>query len=305
MSTQDRRIGFFGIVFDKFRSDETYFDREFFKNFIIYILGRPTEEQIISIPQYNKAIALDRYALFQLHADYVANIVFKSCKYNHSPDYMSSIDGTERASDKQNHEGEKEKTHLCIRISTYEAQVILEERRSGVSIREIVSYLNKQLRHYFAALQQPRTFKLIHNIEPSNDFLEMVNGMRDIKIAELYTTKTVMGSEMMNLMELEDFSMKEDIIITSKAKPRESLLKRNFTSLYNSFIGGESRVSRIRLYGHDEDNNYIRLDTSNLKKVDYVTVELETNGTVNTESMFTEMYEILEITEEHLTAYDG
>lgn len=109
MSTQNRKVGFYNFIFKKHGSSEEYFDRAFFKDFLEYVLQLPSDQQIIDIPRFNKAITVDKYAITDFHADHVVRIVFKSCKYNHSPDYMSSRDGTERNSDKRPHEGEKKK----------------------------------------------------------------------------------------------------------------------------------------------------------------------------------------------------
>ncbi len=42
---------------------------------------------------------------------------------------MSSIDGSERASDKKPYEGEKELTHMCMKITSVEAFTIFEDRK--------------------------------------------------------------------------------------------------------------------------------------------------------------------------------
>jgi hypothetical protein len=298
VSTIDRKIGFYNLVFEKYGTDTHYFDREFFKELLEYIFDLPDEEQIIDIPRYNKAIALNAYSLNNFHADYVVKVVFKSCKYNHSPEYMSSIDGSERDSDKKPYEGEKEKTHLCIRVSNYEAELILEERRSGVSITEITKYLNQKMREYLNLKNLKKNFKIIYGLVPSKDFKEMLNELKDVKIAEVHTSKKVLGSESMNIMDREDKSMKDEVVLTLKSNPKESMLKRNFSLLYDSIVGGESEVSRLRIYGHDNDGILVKLDSSVMKKIEYVTAELQENGTIETESIISKMINILGITEE-------
>jgi hypothetical protein len=296
MSTQDRKIGFYNFNFEKYGSDEKLFNRELFRNIMEFVRNLHPDKQIISIPKYNKAITIEKFAITSFYADHVVRIVFKSCKYNHNPDYMSSVDGSERESDKKPHEGEKEKTHLCIRISTYDAELILEERKNGVSINEITRYLNQKLRDYLSSINKPKNLKLIHGVIPSQEFLEMLEGMKDIKVAELYTSKLHLGSEAMGVIEYEDNSMKDNIVVIVNSKPKESMAKRNFRKLYNSITSTEGKVNRIRLYGHDENNNPIRLDSDSLKKLDYVTAVLDENGTVNSESIFEKMFEILGIT---------
>ena len=296
MSTQNRKVGYYSFEFQKRAEVVTYFDRVFFKDFIDYVLGRPPHEQIIDIPKHNKAVAIDMHAMTNFHADFVLRIVFKSCKYNHSPEYMSSIDGSERASDKKQHEGEKEKTHLCIRISTYEASVLLEERRNGVTINEITSYLNNKLKDYLKSLNKPKNFKVVYGEVPSKDFLALLDTMQDIKVAEVVTSKVHLGSEAMGIIQEEDKSMKEDVLMTMKAKPKESMFKRTFKNMFNSITSTESKVTRIRLYGHDSSNNPLKIDSQPFKKVDYVTADLDANGTVNTDSIFEKMFEVLDIT---------
>ncbi|WP_339279092.1 hypothetical protein NYE40_23880 [Paenibacillus sp. FSL W8-1187] len=298
MSTQNRKVGFYNFIFKKHGSSEEYFDRAFFKDFLEYVLQLPSDQQIIDIPRFNKAITVDKYAITDFHADHVVRIVFKSCKYNHSPDYMSSRDGTERNSDKRPHEGEKEKTHLCIRISTFESSLLLEERRNGVSINEITSYLNTKLKEYLKVKGLKRNFKIIYGAEPSRDFLSLLEMAKNIKVAELHTSKIFLGSEAMGVIQEEDNSMREDVVITVKAEPKESLLKRTFSQLYRSLTSTESSISRIRLYGYDENDNQLRIDSEPLKKVDYVTADLDEKGIVKTDSIFEKMYEVLEITGE-------
>ncbi len=102
----------------------------------------------------------------------------------------------------------------------------------------------------------------------------------------------------MGVIQEEDNSMREDVVITVKAEPKESLLKRTFSQLYRSLTSTESRISRIRLYGYDENDNHLRIDSEPLKKVDYVTADLDEKGIVKTDSIFEKMYEVLEITGE-------
>ncbi|MEK3823162.1 hypothetical protein [Paenibacillus sp. FSL K6-1558] len=296
MSTQNRKVGYYNFEFEKRGQVERFFDRAFFKDFIDYVMVLPSHEQVINIPRHNKAVAIDRYAVTSFHADFVVRIVFKSCKYNHSPEYMSSRDGSERNSDKKQHEGEKEKTHLCIRISSYEASLLLEERRNGVTINEITNYLNKKLKEYLTSLSRPKNLKIIYGTVPSENFLAMLETMEDIKVAEVITSKVHLGSEAMGVIEEEDHSMKEEVLVTMKAKPKESMAKRTFRKLFNSITANESKVSRIRLYGRDSSNNPLRIDSEPFKKVDYVVTELDDNGTVNTDSIFEKMFEVLDIT---------
>ncbi len=290
MSVADRRIGFYTLLFERYRTNEKFFDKPFFINFINYVKNSGYIKQI---NRSNKAMSIERIIVEQINFQDVVKVVIKSCKFNHSPDYMSSIDGTVRDSEKELHEGEKEITHLCAKVTALEAEIILEERRSGVTISELIKYLNDCLRSYLRSIGQTINFKLIYGIIPSEDFLTSLRGMERVKAAEIFTHKRILGSETLGMMEREDLSMKEDVILTVKAKDRESLGIPFLKKIYESIVGNESEVTRIRIFGQDENSNSIRLDSDFLKKLEYVRAELEDNGTVNSRDVLIKMTELL------------
>lgn len=289
MSIVDRKIGFYNFIYKKHRTNEEYFDKQHFLTFFNNIQSL---DYIMNVPRINKAISIEWINISQINYQDVIEIIFKSCKYNHSPDYMSSVDGSVRPSNKQLFEGEKELTHLCMKVTSLEAEVILEERRSGVTINEIVKYINKCLRVYNGQNQIANNFKLEYGIVPSEDFITSLDHMTKVKVAEVYKHKRILGSEALNLLNREDLSMKEDIIITMKAKTGESLgksfLKRTFEA-----IGEDIETKRIRIYGTDEDNKGIKLDSDMMKRLDFVKTELNENGIVNSGSVFNKMIESL------------
>ena len=207
MSTESRKLTFYNFQFKKFRKSILYFDNKQFKNLIDFILSKNEVERLDKKDSENKAISLELCDYDKIsEKEIIAKVVFKSCKYNHSPNYMSSIDGSERKSGKKNYEGEKEKTHIYIKAKSDEAMVLLEERRSGVSIGKIVKYLNKWLKKYFEETNTKNDYKIIYGLYPSKSFIEYLNGMKTINIAELYTHKKILGSETMNLLDREAVS---------------------------------------------------------------------------------------------------
>jgi hypothetical protein len=289
MSVVDRKIGFYNFLYRKYRTNEECFDKHHFLNFMRNI---ESLNFIMDVTRINKAISIEWMNVSQVNYQDVIEIVFKSCKYNHSPDYMSSVDGSVRPSSKELFEGEKELTHLCIKVTSLEAEVILEERRSGVTINEVVKYLKKCLREYNTANQITNNFKFEYGIVPSDDFITSLNGMTRVKVAEIYKHKRILGSEALNLLNREDLSMKEDVMITMKAKQGESLGKTFLKRAYQ-VIGENVETKRIRVYGNDEGNKGIKLDSDMMKRLDFVKAELNENGVVNSSSIFEKMIESL------------
>lgn len=304
MSVEDRKIGFYNLQFKKYKRKEDikegdmFFDISIFKNLLEYIDNLSGEEKVIKIARYQKAIAIEKIDLISIENEYLVKMIFKSCKYNHNPQYMSSIDGSERKSDKKIYEGEKEKTHLCMRIYALEAKVILEERQSGVSIKGIVEYFEGNLKKYLEGIKAKKNYKILHGIIPTKDFKRSVNGLKDAKIAEMYTHKKMLGSEGYNFLEREDQFMKDDIVITAKAKPQFGLGKDLLLKAYESLVTGESKITRIRIYGIDSDNNPVKIDSEIIKKLEYVRTKLDIDGTVNSDSIFEKMVSVLEVSDE-------
>lgn len=115
MSTQRRKLSYFGIDF--LSGEQHSFDSALFCEFLSYVNNLSTSSKLFNDEKTKKAIALDRISDETKEGIHLYKIVFKSCKYNHSPDYMSSRDGSERISDKRLDEGDKELTHMCMRIN--------------------------------------------------------------------------------------------------------------------------------------------------------------------------------------------
>jgi hypothetical protein len=135
MSSTDRKIAFYNFEYQQHRTENTFFDKQHFLQFITNIQSL---HHLMDIQRSNKAIGIESVYHEQENYQDVVKIIFKSCKYSHSPKYMSKFDGTVRDSDKQLFEGEKELTHMCISVRSMQADIIVEERRSGTTINEII-----------------------------------------------------------------------------------------------------------------------------------------------------------------------
>jgi hypothetical protein len=70
-------------------------------------------------------------------------------------------------------------------------------------------------------------------------------------------------------------------------------MKRNLRRIYHQVIGEETEITRIRIYGSDEQNMSIKLDSDFMKRLEYVQAELLDNGIVNSNSILERMVELL------------
>lgn len=295
MSVQKRKIAYHSIVFSD--GEKHYFDIELFCKLIGYIAGLSEAEKIFRDEKNNKAVSVSSIATVKKEGYDFIRIVFKSCKYNHNPDYMSSVDGTERPTSKQPFEGDKELTHMMLKLTGTEAYTIIEERRSGVSIGGVIKYLNQKFKAYCEINDIHTPWFLWSGNIPPEGFLESLERATRITIADLHFTKTVLGTDGLNLLGDTDFKCREEVTLTMKANPRDSLGKRAIRGLYSKLGGSETKLERIRVYGKDIDNMDITLDSLEKKKVQEITVELLPNGTVESYSIFAKMEEILGVRE--------
>lgn len=291
MSTQKKKIGYWGFDFQI--GDQPWFDPEVFCRFMDYLKTIDPQELLHRSEQENKAVALESIQEIERHGIRIYKVVFKSCKYNHSPDYMSSVDGTERPTAKLLSEGDKEITHFCFRVDDKEAYTIIESRRNGVSASRAVGYLNYHLKDFIRESKGlDEKLCIAASIIPPENFLDALKKTSKISSAELFVERKVIGTGYLELMD-EDINSQEDLIITVKAKSRQSLGRRGIEQAFTALTTGGTRVSRIRLRGKDADKMDVTLDTLKGKKVTEVNVELLESGIVNSRSMFSEMEKLL------------
>lgn len=294
MSTQKRKISYWSVDF--LSGDEHFFDADIFCWFLTYLQCIDQQELLYRDEKQNKAIALESIQEETKQGIHMYKVIFKSCKYNHSPDYMSSLDGTERPTEKLLFEGDKEITHMCFRIDDDEAYTIFEERRNGVSIGGVVTYLNRHLKSFIEESDDLEdNFCIGSSIIPPDDFMTALGKTSRIASTELFVEKKVLGTEYLELMD-EDINSQDDLLITMKAKPRKSLAKRGIEKVYTALTTGGTEVSRIRVRGKDINKMNVTIDSLNGKKVDEVTVKLHENGIVDSYSFFSKIEELLGVT---------
>lgn len=294
MSISRRKITYYSIEF--MQEDHNFFNEDLFCKFMRYLREMNNADRIFNDINTNKAIDFNSISEETKQGIHMFKISFKSCKYNHSPDYMSSIDGSERHSDKKLEEGEKELTHVCIKINSNEAYTIFEQRRNGVSVYGMIQFFNAQLKNFLETQEITENFYLFASVIPADDFLTALETVDRIRAAEIYTEKEIIGSEFLNLMPL-DASMKDELVISVKAKRKESLAKRSVKQAFQSIFSEGTKIKRIRLYAKDTEKLDVVLDSIGDKKVDEITVELNENGTVNTYSIFSKIEELMGVTE--------
>ncbi len=295
MSIQKRKIGYYNITFT---DGETYtFNNNLFFDFMKYLSSLEPDEKIFRDTKNKKAISIDSIAHMKKEGMDFLKVIFKSCKYNHFPDYMSSVDGSERPTSKTKDEGDKELTHMMMRVGANEAYTIFEERKSGVSMGGMIKYFNEKLKSFYTANDIDSNEHLWSGAIPADDFLPALESAKKITLAEMFISHEVLGNAGLMLFDNGEYNGREEITLVAKAKKRDSLKTRGLRKLYTSICSEGTRLSRIRLYGKDIDGMDMVLDSLNMQKKKEITVELRPNGTIDSYSIFAKLEEIFGVTQ--------
>ena len=103
MATKKRKLSYWSLEFEK--GEDHFFESDRFIRFIAYLEQLETSETLHKEVRQNKAIAIESIKYEVKQGVRLCKLIIKSCKYNHSPNYMSSEDGSERPSEKKLFEG--------------------------------------------------------------------------------------------------------------------------------------------------------------------------------------------------------
>jgi len=292
LSKENKKVKFFSLEFQENYVDK-FFNKDKFKKILERLFLSEIEDRMLprdSNKNYKALLLKD----WERVNDFTYKLLFNSCRYNFSPNLISSLDATERPSDKKMYEGEKEKTHMILNINKNEVLVIMENNSTGVSITQLVYYFNNFFDSSFIFPDKDHRCKIIYSIIPSEGFREALSNTKRIRMAEIFTTKKSLGSEFRNNMDREGGFMREDILLTLRAERKESLLPRMIENFFNKYSSAGSEINRIRIYGKDKEDNKIKLDTKTFEKTEYINTQINENGTVNSDSIFSSLEKILD-----------
>lgn len=275
MSSCLRKIEYYGIYFCERR--EEYEDSEK----LLALITALDTDFIYDDSKTSKFWRLDT----KERTNNIFKLIYKSGKYNHSPNYISRLNGQERLSDKDLDEGECEKTHILIDANT--SSLIIESRRSGISAFSIVKYINSFIKDRSLDFNKIKVVK-----ELKEDFLSNIQALDRIQSVELFVEKEIIGSDYLNLIE-PTTETQDEVVITIKAQKKKTLISSKIIDRFKKIGLQGEKTKRIRVRGRDSDNITVLLDSLNQGKVEQIYVDLNENGTVNSKSFFEKAIEVL------------
>lgn len=220
---------------------------------------------------------------------------FKSARNQFRPNLVNRRTGVERPNPKLLIEGDIEKTHFAIVLdrNLNEVFFIHEFNFHGVTINNVLDYFKFFAKKYATENELSKNFTLKHQIIPKSGFIEALQSMGRVKLADVYIDKQLLGSDALNLSN-KMVGVKSELKLTIGSNPRESI-KSTIVDVFNKFNSRGSSVSKIRVEGKDERDNDVIIDTSFMNKQDYITVDRnsETGELVSTQ-VYAELKELVQ-----------
>lgn len=294
MSIQERKLAFYFLDLKTKQAGEDIncFSIESLKKFCEFANSVPVPQKMIDITQANKVVELRTIEIYQKEGmDFLKGLIL-SGKYNHSPDYLSKENGQIRETDKQMDEAYAEKTHFLGRIHTTGVELLFESRQAGASVGMVVKCLNK----IYHSMQKNEGY-FYYNPIAVNDLNEAIKELTRIKIGNVFYDKSYFTQDGQVLNNAEGMaSIQDDIILTMKAIPRQTMHKKVFLDFIRKMGAEDSKINRVRIEGTNEKGNTI-IDTLLTKKVNNVNVMLDEKGLVDDYSIFARMEEVFGVNE--------
>ena len=219
--------------------------------------------------------------------------IFKSARNEFRPNLIHKKTGIERKNPKEIAEGDIEKTHFVIKIdkNSEEVFMFLEYNFHGINTVSVIDYFESFHIKMLKSKNMNRNSTIKYFIIPKNSFLTELETLSRTKMAEIYFDKQLLGSKALNFSN-RFVSLKKELKLTLSASKSESITEVAI-DLYNRFNSNNSDISKVRIYGVDEDNNEKILDTTFMGRVEFVKVDLnQETGEVNSSQLFTGLVKI-------------
>jgi hypothetical protein len=219
--------------------------------------------------------------------------VFKSARNEFRPDLINKKTGTERKNPKELSEGDIEKTHFIIKINKTAEEVyfFLEYNYYGIGMTTIINYLSYFNKEYLFVNKLKRNYSIKHLLIARDSFINELKNLNRIRIAEIYFDKKLLGGRALNFSD-RTISLRKDLKLVATASAGESI-KEVGIDFYNALQ--TDSVSKVRIYGNDEQNNEVVLDTTFAMKYEHVTVDIYPDtGEVNSAQLYTGLRKVTE-----------
>lgn len=216
-------------------------------------------------------------------------ITLKTGKYGYTANLIDRHTGEERNNDKTIDEGEKELTHMCLKILENNAICALESNRDGAGARLICNYFE----HFIKKINSDYrlSFSWI-STKGIADILEKANRIMavDVECSYLDIAEDIFRNMYGN-------EVKETFAVQFRPERRKSLAKDKVMKLYSE-LDPNGKIRRLRIKMRTDEGDDVLLDSMLDKVRDKVSVETDSKGVILSRRIFSELQHHLEKIEE-------
>lgn len=244
----------------------------------------------------SKCCLLDDFVVESKEVSLLICGLFKSAIKDFRPKLINTSTAVERDNPKEKKEGEIEKTHFCIKVVNeaeyQEVFIVLEKNGYGISINQIIEYLNEFNKKLIKSKNLKRSYTIKHMSILRRDFRDVLGSMNRVRIAEIHMNKQLLGSDALNYSNRQ-IAVKEDVVLMVKAKKGFSLQEFCFDCL-QKVGGGPAGISRMRVLGNTDDGQHILIDTELFGKKTEISCDINPDtGEVKTFSIYRQLKEMI------------
>jgi len=204
-------------------------------------------------------------------------IVFKTGRYGHTAPLINKEDGSERIHDKSIDEGEKELTHVCLRICPEYVVCSLESNKYGIGASLIASYFN----HFLTVIGLDVRVSLYYlSMKGISDILAEAQRIASVEMECSYqkTSEDIFHN-------LYGEGIKETFIVKLSPQRSKSFSKSKIIKIYEG-VAPDGKVSRMKISIKSNDGNDMILDTLFDKVRDEDKFDVDENGVVVSSAIF-------------------
>ena len=289
---KERKIAFYTLVKDMWANNadglEGLIPFYEIKEVFNYIDGRKRRSLKL---KSNKACSLESFSMKQDSKDSSILItgLFKSAAYKYRPPYWDTETDEERESPKKQTEGEKEKTHFAIKITNDEVFLLVEVNGNGVSVNNIISYLNQFTREYLKKKKKTKNFTVEYTKIARDNFISELEKLKRATSIDVFFNKSLLGSRALQFSERTS-AIQDKVKLTLKAERNKSAKEVGidiFNRLNRQKKNTAQELSKIRIYGKNENDKDTFIDTTFMEKIEPIKVSInESTGQVQTMEIY-------------------
>lgn len=288
--TVTRRIGFYSMKVVSPSDTSEVFDTSKLREIVNYIVTLAREDRKWDATEKRFCFLSD--VNVSPNNPNVETWIFKGAENGYRPPLLNGNTLQERENPRGLEEGDMQKTHLGLCYYEDEVILILEQIKYGININNITRYLENFAEKFYRLSGNNLDYTIKYSIIPKENFLEELQKLRRVRVGFVSVSKQLLGSEFLNFSD-RTREIKDEINIEIKANRMGSILDP-IVDMYHKLAASNQKIKKIRVYGSDENNHEITLDTEIIKKIQHI--ELQTNiltGEIDSQEMINNILQIL------------